>query len=78
MQFGSHVGIAVVQAGSCSSYSTPNLGTSMCSGYGPKKQYIYIHIYICVCVYIYVYICVYMYVYMYIYIFFLVHSTEKA
>ena len=29
---------AVVQAGSCSSDSTPSLGTSICHKYGPKKQ----------------------------------------
>ena len=29
--------VAVVQAGSCGSHWTPNLGTSMCCGCGPKK-----------------------------------------
>ena len=35
-QLGSHVAAAV--AGSCSSYSTPNLGTSMCHKCSPKKK----------------------------------------
>ena len=30
--------MAVAQAGSCSSNSTPSLGTSICSRCGPKKQ----------------------------------------
>ena len=30
--------MAVVQASSCSSHSTPSLGTSICYGYGPKKK----------------------------------------
>ena len=30
--------VAVVEAGSCSSDSTPGLGTSMCCRWGPKKQ----------------------------------------
>ena len=38
MQLGSHVAVAVVKASSCSSDSTPSLGTSMCYGCGPKKQ----------------------------------------
>ena len=33
----SGVAVAVVEAGSCSSDSTPSLGTSICCGYGPKK-----------------------------------------
>ena len=37
MQFGSHVAVVVVQAGSYSSDSTPGLGTSICHGCGPKK-----------------------------------------
>ena len=37
-QPGSGVAVAVVQAGSCSSDSTPSLGTSICLGCGPKKQ----------------------------------------
>ena len=37
-QLGSHVAVAVVQAGSCSSDSTPGLGTSICCRYSPKKQ----------------------------------------
>ena len=32
------VAVAVAEAGSCSSYSTPSLGTSLCQGYGPKKE----------------------------------------
>ena len=35
---GSGVAVAVMQAGSCSSHSTPSLGTSVCHGCGPKKQ----------------------------------------
>ena len=34
---GSGVAVAVMQAGSCSSSSTPSLGTSIYYGYGPKK-----------------------------------------
>ena len=34
----SHVAVALVQAGSCSSNSTPSLGTSICCDGGPKKQ----------------------------------------
>ena len=37
MQLRSQVAVAVVQAGSCSSNSTPSLGTSICPG-DPKKQ----------------------------------------
>ena len=37
MQLGYHVAVAVVSAGSCSSYMTPSLGTSICHGRGPKK-----------------------------------------
>ena len=33
----SHVAVAVVQAGSCSSSSTPGLGTSLCCQCSPKK-----------------------------------------
>ena len=36
-QLGSHVAVAVVQAGNCSSDSTPSLGTSMCCRCGPKE-----------------------------------------
>ena len=36
-QLGSHVAVAVVQAGSCSFASTPGLGTSIRQGCGPKK-----------------------------------------
>ena len=36
-QFGSHIGVAVVQASSYSSDLTPSLGTSICSGGGLKK-----------------------------------------
>ena len=35
---GSCVAVAVVWAGSCSSDSTPSLGTSICRGCGPKKK----------------------------------------
>ena len=38
----SRVAMAVVQAGSCSSDSNPNLGTSMCPRCSPKKQKIWI------------------------------------
>ena len=38
MRLGSHVAVAVVLAGSCSSNLTPSLGTSMCHGCGPKKE----------------------------------------
>ena len=34
---GSGVAVAVVQAGSCRSNSTPSLGTSTCCGGSPKK-----------------------------------------
>ena len=34
----SFVAVAVVQAGSCSSDSTPSLGTSICCRNGPKKK----------------------------------------
>ena len=37
LQLGSCMAVAVVEAGSCSSDSTPTLGTSMCNGYSPKK-----------------------------------------
>ena len=37
MQLRSRVAVAVVQAGSCSSDSTPSLGTSICCRCGPKK-----------------------------------------
>ena len=30
--------VAVVWASSCSSYSTPSLGTSVCHEWGPKKD----------------------------------------
>ena len=35
---GSSVAVAVAEAGSCSSYSTPSLGTSMCLRCGPKTK----------------------------------------
>ena len=35
---GSHVAVAVASAGSCSSDSTPNLGTSICHTCGHKKK----------------------------------------
>ena len=38
MQLGSHVTVAVVEASSCSSNSTPSLETSICLGCGPKKK----------------------------------------
>ena len=38
MRLGSGVAVAVVQAGSCSSNSTPSLGTSICRRLGPKKK----------------------------------------
>ena len=38
MRLGSHVAVAVAYAGSCSSDSTPSLGTSICPGCGPKKE----------------------------------------
>ena len=34
----SRIGVAVPEAGSCSSASTPSLGTSICCKYSPKKQ----------------------------------------
>ena len=37
MQLGSHVAVALASAGGCSSHSTPSLGTSICSGSGPRK-----------------------------------------
>ena len=37
-QLGSQVAVAVVQAGGCSSDSTPSLGPSTCLRCGPKKQ----------------------------------------
>ena len=36
-QFGSHIAMAVVQAGSYSSNQTPSLGTSICCGCSPEK-----------------------------------------
>ena len=40
MQLGSRVvvAMAVAWASSCSSYSTPSLGTSICHGCGPRKK----------------------------------------
>ena len=35
---GSGISIAMVQADSCNSDSTPSLGTYICYRYGPKKQ----------------------------------------
>ena len=35
---GPHVAVAVAQAGSYSSDSTPSLGTSICCGCGPKEK----------------------------------------
>ena len=37
-RLGSRVAVAMVQAGSCSSNSTPSLGTSMCLKCSPKKE----------------------------------------
>ena len=37
-QLGSCVAVAVAKASSCSSDSTPSLGTSISWGYGPKRQ----------------------------------------
>ena len=37
MQLGSGIVVAVAVAGSCSSDSTPRLGTSICCGCSPKK-----------------------------------------
>ena len=37
-QLRTHIAVAMVWAGSCSSDSTPSLGTSICSGCSPKKQ----------------------------------------
>ena len=38
MQLGSHVAVAVAQTGSCSSDSTPSLGSSICCMCGHKKK----------------------------------------
>ena len=38
MQLGSGVAVAMAQAGSCSSNSTPSLGTSICHRCGHKKK----------------------------------------
>ena len=38
MEFGSQVAVAVAMAGSCSSDSTPSLGTPMCHRHSPKKK----------------------------------------
>ena len=38
MQLGSTVAVVVIEARSCSSYSTPSLGTSICCSYGCKKK----------------------------------------
>ena len=38
MHLGSCIAVALVQAGSCTSHSTPGLGTSICRRGGPKKQ----------------------------------------
>ena len=38
MQLGSHIAVAVVQAGGYSSDWTPSLGTSTSHGCGPKKE----------------------------------------
>ena len=38
MQLGSLSTVAVVQAGDCSSDSTPSLGTSICHNHSPKKR----------------------------------------
>ena len=38
MQLRSHVAVAVVEAGSCSSNSTPSLGTSICCRCGQRRK----------------------------------------
>ena len=38
MRLGSRVAVAVVEAGSCISYSTPSPGTSICRGCSPNKK----------------------------------------
>ena len=38
MQLRSCIAVAVAQAGSCSSYLTPHLGTRVCRGCDPKKK----------------------------------------
>ena len=38
MRLGSYVAVVVLQAGSCSSCQTPNLGNFLCCEFGPKKQ----------------------------------------
>ena len=38
MQLRSHIAVAVAQAGSCSSNSTPSLGTSLCHRCSPKRH----------------------------------------
>ena len=38
MRLGSHVAVALAYAGSYSSDSTPSLGTSICCGFGPRKD----------------------------------------
>ena len=38
MRLGSCMTVAVAQSGSCSSDLTPSLGTSICLGWGPKKE----------------------------------------
>ena len=38
MWLASGIDVATVQAGGCSSDSTPSLGTSICHGYSPKRQ----------------------------------------
>ena len=37
-QLRSHVAVTMVYTASCSSNSTPSLGTSVCFGFGPQKQ----------------------------------------
>ena len=37
-QLRSSIAVAMVQVGSCSSYFTPSLGTSVCCRGGPKKK----------------------------------------
>ena len=38
VRLGSRVAVALAQAGSCSSDSTPSLGTSTCLGCSPRKD----------------------------------------
>ena len=59
MRLMSGVAVALAQAGSNRSDSTPSLGTAICHGKALKRQKTNIYIYVCVCVYIYIYIYIY-------------------